>query len=267
MIPIDKLAKLAPRHRMRKAALVLGELERDLLNHPESAGGARVSYARQLATLVAATTDLPDRAMAAARFLEACSEPEFVRAVDSLRHSLLAVTGQAPADWDLIDPNTGKPDSGSRRVHTGMKVYLEDLRSPFNIGSIFRTADAFGVEELILSPSSADPLHPSAKRSAMGAVELLPWRRAELDSLSGERPLFGLELGGMEIRKFDFPDRGLALIGSEELGLSPEARRLCTYGIVSIPMSGAKGSLNVAVAFGIFMHAWAEVCDSGHRNQ
>ena len=71
-------------------------------------------------------------------------------------------------------------------------------------------------------------------------------------------PLLGLELGGRSLEDFVFPPSGIVLLGSEELGLSPRARELCTYGIVSIPMSGAKGSLNVAVAFGILMHAWSE---------
>ena len=91
----------------------------------------------------------------------------------------------------------------------------------------------------------------------MGAVDLLAWRRAELESLAGDLPLFALELGGQSIETFIFPEKGIVLLGSEELGISPRARELCTYGIVSIPMSGAKGSLNVAVAFGILMQAWA----------
>jgi TrmH family RNA methyltransferase len=138
-----------------------------------------------------------------------------------------------------------------------MKVYLEDLRSPFNVGSIFRTADAFGVEELLLSPSCADPAHPRAQRSAMGAIGLLPWRRAGLESLKGY-PVFALELGGADIADYSFPDNGIAILGSEELGISREIRALCSAGIVSIPMNGAKGSLNVAVAFGILMHAWTQ---------
>jgi TrmH family RNA methyltransferase len=180
--------------------------------------------------------------------------------VDALRHALIAATGQAPADWDLIDPATGLAEAGARRVIPGLRAYLEDLRSPFNVGSIFRTADAFGLEELILSPSCADPLHPRAQRSAMGAVELVPWRRESLEDLAGLKDggwrLFALELGGTPIGSFSFPDKGIAIIGSEELGISREARDLCD-GMVSIGMSGAKGSLNVAVAFGILMHEWA----------
>jgi TrmH family RNA methyltransferase len=147
-------------------------------------------------------------------------------------------------------------------VHQGIRVFLEDLRSPFNIGSIFRTADAFGVEELILSPSCADPGHPRAQRSAMGAIDLLPWKRLSLADTARDEglPLFALELGGEDIDSFSFPDKGIVVLGSEELGISCEARELSTYGMVSIPMAGAKGSLNVAVAFGILMFAWTRQC-------
>jgi TrmH family RNA methyltransferase len=276
VIPLDKLAKLSPKHRMRKTALVLGELERDLL----AGGGVGARFLIGLAALFEAEEEAPEALRAAAADLGriasdagiACDAgvasdagvegtelpPEdWIRAVDALRHALLSASGQAPADWDLIDPSTGTADPGSRRIFPLVKAYLEDLRSPFNVGSVFRTADALGVEELILSPSCADPTHPRALRSAMGAVDLVNWRRSGLDILSGDIPVFALELGGEPVERFAFPDRGIVILGSEELGISREARRLSTYGTVSIPMLGAKASLNVAVAFGILMYAWS----------
>jgi RNA methyltransferase, TrmH family len=257
MIPLAKLAKLSLRHRMRKMALLLGELERGLLEHSEAQVGYSKAYILGLAKLLTGEPDCPEKvATAALRLSEAGEGPELLRSVDSLRHALFAATGQAPADWDLLDPSSGTPDPRKRRVRPGVRAYLEDLRSPFNVGSVFRTADAFGVEELILSPACADPEHPRAQRSAMGAVELLPWRRAALQDLVAETPIFALELGGETLESFAFPQSGLVILGSEELGISREAREICTYGTVSIPMSGAKGSLNVAVAFGILMYAW-----------
>jgi RNA methyltransferase, TrmH family len=266
MIPLSKLAKLSPRHRMRKSALVLGELERQLLAGAEGLGGEELSsWASGLAALLGKESEAPEpvrstaaafRAAAEGEFRTGASGTELLRAVDRLRHALLAATGQAPADWDLIDPRTGQPDTASRRIIPGLCAYLDDLRSPFNVGSIFRTADAFGIEELLLSPSCADPRHPRALRSAMGAVELVSWRRESLECISKEIPVFALELGGVPLGAFDFPSRGIVVLGSEELGISSEVRELCSFGRVSIPMSGAKGSLNVAVAFGILMYAW-----------
>jgi TrmH family RNA methyltransferase len=254
---------------MRKAALVLGEAERELLAHPGAGeGGSIARFTVELAALLAGEMESPDAVREAALTLGGVTGDKFsqaglVRAIDSLRHALFAATGQAPADWDLIDPSTGQADPRSRRVFPAVKAYLEDLRSPFNVGSVFRTADAFGLEELILSPSCADPLHPRARRSAMGAVDLVAWRRSSLAELAGKLPIFALELGGEPLESFSFPRRGIVILGSEELGISREARELCTYGTVSIPMSGAKGSLNVAVAFGILMYSWARSLASG----
>ena len=92
----------------------------------------------------------------------------------------------------------------------------------------------------------------------MNAERSLPWEVRELDTLSAEEGLFALELGGVPVDRFVFPARGMVLVGSEELGLSPEAIRLADQGRgrVSIPLAGAKRSLNVAVAFGILMQAW-----------
>jgi RNA methyltransferase, TrmH family len=268
VIPVAKLAKLSPRHRLRKAALALGEAQRVLMARPEGPEvAARRRYAGEVAGLVAGDPEAPRRVLLAAEALrdlpEAAEGAAFLRSLDALRHALMSQTGQAPADWDLLDPTTGKPESGARRVMEGARAYLEDLRSPFNVGTIFRTAEAFGLAELILSPDCADPEHPRARRSAMGATDLVSWRRDDLSRLrgasgSGLCEVFALELGGTPLAEFAFPPTGIMIIGSEELGVSPEAKSLCGGGIVSIPMYGIKGSLNAAVAFGIVAQAWSQ---------
>jgi TrmH family RNA methyltransferase len=284
MIPPYKLTKLHPRQRVRKAALLLQEVEGLLRmagsretaapagNGPAPAGAAEaLAYAASLARFLAGDEELPPavREAAAKAFpgalipdpADPADPADPIRAVNSLRHLLLRESGQAPADWDFFDPLSGRPDPSARGVLPGTRAYLEDIRSPFNVGSMFRTSDAFGLEELILSPGTADPGHPRAERSAMGATGLLAWRRAGLEALeeaarAGEA-VFALELGGEAIGSFDFPERGIVVLGSEELGVSTEALDLCTAGKVSIPMSGAKGSLNVGVAYGILLCAWS----------
>jgi TrmH family RNA methyltransferase len=146
-----------------------------------------------------------------------------------------------------------------------MQVYLEDIRSPFNVGSMFRAAESFGVEKIWLSPFCADPRHKRAERTAMGCVDVLPWERLSNDpfAVSQEKPfteraIFALETGGTPLEDFSFPKRGILIAGSEELGVSPGALAAAdtSLGRVSISTYGAKGSLNVSVAFGIVMHAW-----------
>ena len=273
MIPPWKLTKLHPRQRLRKAALLLQEVEAALRAARDPgllpAAAEALSYAVSLAAFLAGDAELPPGIRAAAASFSApladrsCvpDGPEALRAVNSLRHLLLQESGQAPADWDFFDPHSGRPDPAARRIFSGRRAFLEDIRSPFNVGSIFRSSDAFGLEELLLSPGTADPAHARAERSAMGAIGLLPWRRAGLEALeaasaAGEA-VFALELGGKAMDSFDFPDRGIAVLGSEELGVSMDALALCNSGKVSIPMSGAKGSLNVGVAYGILLYAWS----------
>jgi TrmH family RNA methyltransferase len=191
----------------------------------------------------------------------------FLRALNNVKHILLAETGKDQSDWDFT-VSSGKLDPEKRQVFKGMRVYMEDIRSPFNVGAMFRTAESFGVEKIILSPLCADPRHRRAERTAMGCVDVIPWERqdffstpesAPTDNSAETLPIFALETGGISLAEFPFPRRGLMIIGSEELGVSPRALAVAdaSLGRLSIPCYGAKGSLNVSVAFGIAMQAWA----------
>jgi TrmH family RNA methyltransferase len=266
VIALRKLASLAPSHRRRKAAGTLEALERELR------AGRRVdaAYARDLLELLAADEGLSpalraslERDRAVLEGVSVGSGPfdaaAAIAALNRARRDLGAELDLPCADWDLMAPlgpgGSPAPDPSARRVAPGMRAFLEDLRSPFNVGAAFRSADAFGAAELLLSTFCADPLHPRSLRSAMGAVELVPWRRAGLADLDGLGEVFVLELGGTPIDEFAFPERGVVVLGSEELGASPEALDRAAER-VSIPMYGAKGSLNAGVAFGILLHAW-----------
>lgn len=259
MIAVRKLLTLTPRHCARKAALSLEAVEASARQGEQS--GA--TWLGELAHALAAADwlDEPLRALCAELVGEwyavtaARDAQVLVRAANRLRRGLEAFAGVSPADWDFSRPLGLGLDAGARRVFPGMMAYLEDIRSPFNIGSAFRTADAFGAAGIILSDFCPAPDHPRAARSAMGASEVVPWRRGGLEALAGLGEAFALELRGEDIGEFRFPERGVVILGSEELGVSPQALALCGRR-VSIPMLGAKGSLNVGVAFGILLNAW-----------
>jgi len=102
-------------------------------------------------------------------------------------------------------------------------------------------------------------------RTAMGCIDIVPWERRNLfvspDNPEEEfPPVFALETGGIPIDEFPFPRKGLLITGSEELGVSPRALEAAggSLGRVSIPVYGAKASLNVSTAFGIAVQAWAQ---------
>jgi TrmH family RNA methyltransferase len=258
VIAIRKLMSLSPGHRARKAAQTLELVERAYRSGDFSAA----PWVGELVSALATDDNLPAELGRLLASLRDATPPAFlsdpvhgVRSVNRLRRSLEALAGGAPADWDFMEPLGSALDSGVRSVFPGMRAYLEDIRSPFNVGSIFRTADAFGLAEIFLSGFSADPGHPRAQRAAMGSTSLVPWRRVGLDGMEGLGEVFALELRGDPIDSFEFPERGVVVLGSEELGVSPEALERCSRR-VSIPMLGAKGSLNVGVAFGVLLDAW-----------
>ena len=192
---------------------------------------------------------------------------ETARSLEIAKYIFLKELGKYPSEWDFDAADTGGLDPAKRKVIKGMQVYLEDIRSPYNVGAMFRTAESFGVEKIYLSPFCADPNHTRALRSSMGCVPVMPWSRTEKHSFDKNTfppgsEFFALETGGIEITKFKFPASAIMIVGSEELGVSPDALAVAdsSLGRVSIPIYGAKGSLNAAVAFGIVMQAWGHVC-------
>ena len=263
MITIKKLKTLKEGTLRRKTAVLLQSFE-VLLLRGEAADPV---YLSELAAVIAGAFK---DAGSVVRRAEALSTrlPEvqggLLREINGLRHEILKVLGTEPADWDIsssCSPVIPSEAPGTRAA----EIYLDDIRSPFNIGSIFRTAEAFGAGRIILSPDCPSPFHPRAQRSSMGCTELVDWEIVPKEDFFNiakrdGRPVFALELGGTPVSGFSFPVNGIAVIGSEELGISPEARTAASAGagLVSIPVYGRKGSINVSVAFGIMMQRWSE---------
>lgn len=273
MIEPGKLFQLEGGQKRRKLALTFGALERDILGIAEKgmeysfANLPRAEYIKQVAAVLLRDPKLSEESATQLRKLLATEPLDELRLCNYARNTLLELLGTFPAEWDLViaphNPaaaGTQSPDSTvlARDYYPGVCVYAEDIRSPFNIGSIFRSAEAMGAEKVLISPHCIDPTQPRAIRSGMGCIETMGWKRLSLDELPPDLPVFALETGGTPIEEFKFPEKGICIIGSEELGVSPEALARATYGTVTIPMKGLKASLNVGVAFGILMQKWVE---------
>jgi TrmH family RNA methyltransferase len=272
MIPLYKLEKLPRIQKLRKLTKIFTMAENRLYLAAEKNTGIFTSAELVFFTNTAKLLMKDDLFSADARkvFEEAMNVFQdqhadcivFHRALNCIKHILLTETGRDQADWDFTGSD-GKLDPVKREIFEGMQVYFEDIRSPFNVGAMFRTAESFGVEKIILSPFCADPHHRRAQRTAMGCIDIVPWERQDL--FAEEEiprltcPVFALETGGTPIDKFPFPQHGLLIAGSEELGVSPRALAAAdaSLGRVSIPCYGAKASLNVSVAFGIALQSWA----------
>lgn len=288
MIEPQKLFQLSGGQKRRKLALSFGALERDIAGIAEKGNEynfnsmTREQYVKELVKVLLLDPKLPKEAAAELNSLINENPFDERRTCNIARNHLLAIIGTFPAEWDLIiaphkgqmELNNASDTSGdshdtitetsneskieTRKFYPGVCAYAEDIRSPFNLGSIFRTAEGLGAEKLYLSPFCCDETHPRAVRSGMGCIETLPYEKKSLDELPTDKPIFVLETGGTPIDEFKFPKEGICIIGSEELGASPEAIKKATYGCVTIPMIGLKASLNVGVAFGILMQKWVE---------
>lgn len=258
MITLRKLASLKEGTRLRKIARILRAFVETLASKERVDPAYLAGIGEFLINAPSLPASLIEEARSLLAFSTVYSSEELQRTCDNLHYHLLAHLGIAPGDWDLSP--LGRPRTATKDAPTlPISVYLEDLRSPFNVGSIFRTADCFGVREIILSPGSPTPENARARRSGMGSTDVVPWHVASIDELEGTEGLFFLELGGISIWDFPFPDSGVVVVGSEELGLSPGAIAMSRkgLGVCSIPMLGSKGSLNVSVAFGILMSVWS----------
>jgi len=180
---------------------------------------------------------------------------------EDISQLLLKALDSEPSDWDFYNEE-GALDP-EQRIIFNHSLIIDRIRAPFNIGSIFRSADSFGVKDISLVEGSADINHPRCLRSARGTTNTVNSRYIEEEDLISEliknkTKVFALELGGTEIDKFDFPKEGVAVIGSEEFGVSPKLLKICdeSLGRISIPLVGTKGSINVSVATGIMLQYW-----------
>ncbi len=255
MITLKKLSTLKEDTRMRKVLRILEEIGRGESFSPEYLEGiceAIIQSGEARVTSQTRTLALRFSQKAASGKIDsfACSDLAFALASDM---------GSSFGDWDFTDENALL--DASKRSLLPISLLLDRIRSPFNVGSMFRTSESFGVSEILLTTPCAPVEHPRTQRSAAGATAVVPYRSgesSEIMEMVGDRPLFALELGGTDIHSFKFPREGVMIVGSEELGVSPELLSLAreSYGIVSIPLFGAKGSLNVSTACAIALHEW-----------
>jgi len=143
-------------------------------------------------------------------------------------------------------------------------LILDNIRSMHNVGSVFRTADAFLVEGICLCGYTPRPPHRDIQKTALGATETVNWEyfsdvTAAIQSVrqKGYRVVAAEQtVESMPLQQLA-PDGPLAVVlGNEVEGVSAEALAICD-GSIEIPQSGTKHSLNVSVAAGIIL--W-ELC-------
>lgn len=149
----------------------------------------------------------------------------------------------------------------SKAARNPVYVLLDNIRSLYNVGSIFRTADSALVEKLILTGITGKPPRKEIDKTALGASETVPWEYypKAIDALKllkkKEIPIIILEHtdSNIDFKEIDYPFPCCLVLGNEVYGIQEELLEMADISI-EIPMYGTKHSLNVSVAFGIVIY-------------
>ena len=142
-----------------------------------------------------------------------------------------------------------------------VEALLDNIRSTFNVGAMFRTADGAGLRHLSLCGITPLPDNPKIIKTALGAESAVSWsyHPNALDAALVKRQqgahLWALESCSRSVSIFEavkvFPlDPVILVVGNELTGVDPGLLEICEQ-VVAIPMQGYKHSLNVAIAFGV----------------
>ena len=141
-----------------------------------------------------------------------------------------------------------------------LAVLLHNVRSLYNIGAFFRTADAVGVSKIFLSGFTGAPPATQIAKTALGSEKTVPWERRDVHDVITEYRQSGRETAAVEtvadaVDLFDWEPRFplLVVFGHEVDGLPAEVVERCDAR-VRIPMAGLKRSLNVATAGGVVLY-------------
>ena len=143
---------------------------------------------------------------------------------------------------------------------TPIILILDDVRSLHNIGSVFRTSDAFLIEKIYLCGITAVPPHKEIHKTALGATETVDWEYAKdvvsvIEKLKTEHiSVFAIEQVGNAVLlnnfQVDKTSKYALVFGNEVYGVSQKAIEMCD-GTIEIPQLGTKHSLNISVSAGI----------------
>jgi 23S rRNA (guanosine2251-2'-O)-methyltransferase len=140
-------------------------------------------------------------------------------------------------------------------------IVLDNIRSHHNVGSIFRTADAFLIEKIILCGYTPLPPHREIHKTALGATESVDWQHSEktgnavLELKKAGYKVFAVEQTEQTVllNSFDPGSGPVAVVfGNEVGGIEQEVIDLCD-GVVEVPQAGTKHSLNISVCAGVVL--------------
>ncbi|MCF7823077.1 MAG: RNA methyltransferase [Candidatus Marinimicrobia bacterium] len=170
---------------------------------------------------------------------------------------------------NLFRDNYPVYDELEKRPRMPVVAMFDNIRSMFNVGSMFRTADAAWLEEIVIGGFTASPPRKEIAKTALGAEYSVPWRYVPkaVDALKALKQK-GYVAVALEHTtqsrsytqvEYDFPL--IFVVGNEGVGIQDEIVSECDFA-VELPQNGMKSSMNVAVAFGIMLFELRRQWDS-----
>ena len=164
--------------------------------------------------------------------------------------------------WTMEELNRKSIEDFRNSDKIPIVVVLENIRSMHNVGSVFRTADAFLIQGIHLCGYTPQPPHRDIQKTALGATDTVEWTyfpstKTAIELLKAEGfSIYAIEQaqGSISLKQAaDLDLRKLALVfGNEVEGVSAESLAVCD-GCIEIPQMGMKHSLNISVAAGIVL--------------
>jgi len=162
---------------------------------------------------------------------------------------------------NIFRDNNPEYDELEQRPRMPVVTLFDNIRSMFNVGSMFRTADAAWLEEIVICGYTASPPRKEIAKTALGAEYSVPWRNIPnaVDALKAlkQRGYTAVALEHTTRSRsftkveYDFPM--VFVVGNEGVGIQNEIVKECDFA-VELPQNGMKSSMNVAVAFGIMLY-------------
>lgn len=189
--------------------------------------------------------------------------PPSIKDISDYYHFHLKKAHVSKKEHNLL-PDIRQGDRETNEEAWPIAIYLDNVRSAYNVGSMIRTTESLRLGTLYFSLATPPPSHKQVKDAAMGCEKWITCvQGVELDSLP--RPIIALETAEDAISLYDFifPETFTLVVGNEEYGCSDHTLALADY-LVEIPLRGRKNSLNVANAFAV---AAGEICRQKHFTQ
>lgn len=172
---------------------------------------------------------------------------------------------QVAVEWELsLEASTAPKNCAGGAI---LAALVDNVRSAFNVGSIFRCADGAGVAHLYLCGVTPTPEHRKVTKTALGAEQSVAWSyHNNAVDLATQLKVEGWQLWALEeepvaeslftVQPTGANNRAVLVVGNEVTGIDPGVLALCDR-TLTIPMLGAKRSLNVAIAFGVAVYSLA----------